>query len=120
MHIKVMFVELNRDESQNYLDQMKQDLVSISHQNFPVQVLLGLLLAKLRMFDRGLVTKPNGSMNSFSGVYPCSRISPVARAPSPCGPYSNIEMCCFPRNYAGYNQTYGVIPMVSPTAGQTS
>ena len=30
---KVMFVELNRDESQKYLDQMKQDVASISRNN---------------------------------------------------------------------------------------
>ena len=49
-------------------------------------------------------------MNSFSGVYPGSRIPPVARAPSPYGPYPNDETSYFPRDNAGYNQTYGVIP----------
>ncbi|TKY71623.1 Heterogeneous nuclear ribonucleoprotein U protein 1 [Spatholobus suberectus] len=56
------------------------------------------------------VTELRGSMNSFSGVYPGSQTPHVARAPSPCGPYSNNESSCFPRDIAGYNQNYGAIP----------
>ncbi|KAE9591776.1 hypothetical protein Lalb_Chr20g0122291 [Lupinus albus] len=53
-------------------------------------------------------------MNSFSGVYPYSQISPAARAPSRRGLYSNTTICCFPRDYAGYNQTCRVIPTDVP------
>ncbi|KAG4977931.1 hypothetical protein JHK86_037405 [Glycine max] len=55
------------------------------------------------------VTELNGSMNSFSGVYPGSQIPHVARAPTSCEPYSNKESSCFARDIAGYNQTYGAI-----------
>ena len=55
------------------------------------------------------MTELNGSMNSFSGVYPGSQIPHVARAPTSCEPYSNKESSCFARDIAGYNQTYGAI-----------
>ncbi|XP_068497042.1 uncharacterized protein [Phaseolus vulgaris] len=55
------------------------------------------------------VTELQRSINSFSGVYPGSQIPRVARVPSPCEPYSNNESSFFPRNIAGYNQTYSAI-----------
>jgi len=55
------------------------------------------------------VTELERSINSFSGVYPGSQIPRVARAPSPCEPYSNSESNCFPRDVTGYNQTYYAI-----------
>ncbi|XP_027931572.1 heterogeneous nuclear ribonucleoprotein U-like protein 1 isoform X3 [Vigna unguiculata] len=57
----------------------------------------------------GHVTELERSINSFSGVYPGSQIPRVARAPSPCEPYSNSESNCFPRDVTGYNQTYYAI-----------
>lgn len=57
------------------------------------------------------MTLPHGRMNSLSGVYPSSQVSHVSRAPSPWGLYSNNESSRFPRDDAGYNRTYGVIPM---------
>jgi hypothetical protein len=33
LYFKVLFVELNHDESQKYLDQMKQDIPSLSNNN---------------------------------------------------------------------------------------
>lgn len=33
LYFKVLFVELNRDKSQKYLDQMKQDTLSLSNNN---------------------------------------------------------------------------------------
>ncbi|KAK7327970.1 hypothetical protein VNO77_22064 [Canavalia gladiata] len=140
---RVMFVELNRDESQKHLDQMKRDLASISNYNpstlsrggsfesFPGPDLqnIGSLAGSgihrpgsyppIYPSNYGMpsqvntivhVTEFHGSMDSFSGVYPSSQIPHVARAPSPCGPYSNNESSCFPRDIAGYDRPYSANP----------
>ncbi|MED6130672.1 hypothetical protein PIB30_002785 [Stylosanthes scabra] len=95
---QVMFVELNRDESQMYLDQMKQDLASVSENSSstlqrsdsfhspagsPVQNQGSFTgYTNVQVADQH-----HGSMNFFFEVYPGSQIPPVLRPPSPCGPY---------------------------------
>ncbi|XP_028202218.1 heterogeneous nuclear ribonucleoprotein U-like protein 1 isoform X2 [Glycine soja] len=136
---QVMFVELNRGESQKYLDQMKQNLAYISSNNSSTlppggsfESFAGSNLPNKRSLTGSGLHQPgsyspiappnygmpgqvsqvnaNGGMNSFSGVYPGCQIPHVARAASPCEPYYNNESNCFARDIAGYNQTYGAIP----------
>ncbi|KAK7246591.1 hypothetical protein RIF29_41460 [Crotalaria pallida] len=140
---QVMFVDLNRDESQKYLNQMKQDLTPLSNNNSTLS--RGKSLSGSHLPSQGSLTgsgihqhstyplispsnsgMPNhvnvsghvieqhGSMNSLSGVHPHSQIPPVAGAPSPFGPHSNSKTSWFPVDNAGYNQTYGVVPTGGP------
>ncbi|CAJ1961538.1 unnamed protein product [Sphenostylis stenocarpa] len=142
---QVMFVELNRSESQKYLDKMKQNLAYISNNKSSTLSLVGCYESfagsssqnKRSSTGHGLhqpgsyspmtptndgkpsqvsqvnanchVTELRRSMNSFSEVYPGSQIPRVARALSPCEPYSNNESSCLPRDIAGNNETYSAI-----------
>ncbi|XP_054776386.1 uncharacterized protein LOC129284896 isoform X2 [Prosopis cineraria] len=119
---QVIFVELNREESQKYLDQMKQDVASTpSNKSSALPCRGGGTYCRnsyapnsssiYRMADqineasqyRGL--EVSGMSNSFSGAYPSREILHLPRAASPFGPYSNYEI----RDNSGYHGTYGAI-----------
>ncbi|KAK7289619.1 hypothetical protein RIF29_03399 [Crotalaria pallida] len=115
---QVMFVDLNRDESQKYLNQMKQDLTPLSNNNSTLSHGNGIHLHSTyplispsnsgmpnHVNVSGHVIEQHGSMNSLSGVHPHSQIPPVAGAPSPSGPHSNSKTSWFPVDNASYNQT---------------
>ncbi|KAL2341957.1 hypothetical protein Fmac_009897 [Flemingia macrophylla] len=134
---QVMFVELNRGKSQQYLDEMKQSIVRISdHNSLSPGSSFGSFAGSAVRNKRSLtgsglhqsdsyspITPPNygipsqviqvnanGTINSFPEVCPGSQIPHDARAPS-CGLYSISESSRFPRDIVGYNQTYNAIPM---------
>ncbi|XP_004485703.1 uncharacterized protein [Cicer arietinum] len=140
---KVLFVELNRDESQKYLDQMKQNTASLSNNNpstlscrgsfqssagsglqnqgslagssIPLQASYSPISPSnygmpSQVSAGGHMTEPRMTVYPLSGGYPSSQISQAARVPSPCGLHSYDEASCFPRDNAGYDRTYGVIP----------
>ncbi|CAL0309423.1 unnamed protein product [Lupinus luteus] len=129
-----MFVELKQDESQKYLDQMKQDLASISNNNpstFPCGG-SSQSFAESHMQSQGCLTGSGiprqGSHSSISpSVYGMSNQVKPAYLDSSVKLHTlsilfilffcnNAELAriCAHRYYASYNQTYGVIPMDIP------
>ncbi|XP_058749852.1 uncharacterized protein LOC131622844 [Vicia villosa] len=130
---QVLFVELNRDASQKYLDQMKKDTPSLSNNNPPTLSRRGssqsssepALQNKGTSIGSGIhqwrahspisqinYRMPNqveahGHMNPLSGGYPSNQISHVARSPYPYGFYSNDEASYFPRDNVGSKRSYG-------------
>ncbi|KAK7302692.1 hypothetical protein RJT34_13587 [Clitoria ternatea] len=136
---QVMFVELNQNETQKYLDQMKHDLATVSNNNSSALSCGGSFATSVsqnigssagcgthrpgsystispsnygmpsQVYGNSNVSELRGSVNSFSGVYPSSQIPHVSGVPSPCEPYSNNASSGFPRDIADRSRTYGAI-----------
>ncbi|PNY09321.1 hypothetical protein L195_g005868 [Trifolium pratense] len=125
---QVLFVELNRDESQKYLDQMKQDIPFLSN-NSPhtlsckgsSQYSAGSALqnqgnltgsdihrqgahSPTSPSDYGMPNQVNQVNAGGHMIEPCPSMNPLL------GGYSNDEASHFPREYAGYSRTYNAIP----------
>ncbi|KAI4296621.1 hypothetical protein L6164_036567 [Bauhinia variegata] len=141
---EVMYVELNRDESCKYLEQMKQDLASLSNNNSsmlphggcyrslagpPLQNQGSSLTGSgshwqgsyspippcnyripIQVNAASRETGLQGSLTSFSGVYPSNQNQHLPGAASSYGSYPNDQPIFLPRDRAGYCGTYGAIP----------
>ncbi|XP_058749807.1 uncharacterized protein LOC131622786 isoform X1 [Vicia villosa] len=102
---QVLFIELDRDTSQKYLDQMKQDILSPSYNN-P----LALSLRGSSQSSSGPALQ-NQRSSTGSGIHQWRAHSPISHTGyrMPSGRYSNGEASCFPRDYGGSYTTYGAI-----------
>ncbi|KAI4296618.1 hypothetical protein L6164_036564 [Bauhinia variegata] len=141
---EVMYVELNRDESCKYLEQMKQDLASLSNNNSsmlphggcyrslagpPLQNQGSSLTGSgshwqgsyspippcnyripIQVNAASRETGLQGSLSSFSGVYPSNQNQHLPGAASSYGSYPNDQPSFLPRDSAAYCETYGAIP----------
>ncbi|KAK2393438.1 heterogeneous nuclear ribonucleoprotein U protein [Trifolium repens] len=122
---QVLFVELNHDESQKYLDQMKQDIPSLSNNN-P----LTLSCKGSSQYYAGSALQNQGNLTgsdthrqgAHSLTFPSdygmpNQVNAGSHMAEPrpsmnplLGGYSNDEASRFPRENAGYSQTYNAIP----------
>ncbi|KAM1033332.1 hypothetical protein TB2_036329 [Malus domestica] len=103
---EAMFVELNREESQRYLDEMKRSLASIDSNTYSVGSSVPTFSPN---YGRSLVLPIPPPAPRMTVVQPYPIVSPAPRAVNPSGTYSGYSgsYSGVPRGGTDHYQSYG-------------